>query len=393
MESASKHTPDKVRRRKRKWKIIVIVIGVLVCIRLALPFIILHYANQKLASLDGYYGHVNDVDLWLYRGAYVIKDVYIRKVDKQTKDTSDFFSCPHVDLSVEWRAIFRKKLVGEVEFEQPILEYIMGKNIGKGKLKEDSTNFIQLVKDFMPLRINHFGVTDAEIHYEDFSKSPTVDLPMTHVNIDGTGLTNQQDTALLPASIKMNADLFNGKFTVNTRLAPLNKVPTFDLNATLTNTDLTKFNNFFRAYANCDVEKGSMGMYLEMAAKDGEFAGYVKPVIKDLKVLDINEDDENPPQLVWEALVAGVTEILTNQPKDQFAAKIPMSGKFTDPDVGVVGAIVSILQNAFIQALQPSLDNTITIGNVHQEQEKKGFFQRLFNKDEKDNKRQKKKTQ
>lgn len=384
METQNKNHPDRIRRRKRKWKVIIIVLGALLCIRIALPFVILHYANKKLASLDGYYGHVEDVDLWLYRGAYVVKDVYINKVDSEG-DTTEFFSCPHVDLSVEWQAVWQKKLVGEVIFETPVVNYVMGENIGK-EAEKDSVSFIQLIKDFMPLRINRFEVNEGEIHYKDMRKTPQVDLPMTHVNIVGTGLTNEQDTALLPATIKMDAALFNGHFTVNTKLAPLNDVPTFDLNATLTHTDLTKFNDFFKAYANCDVEQGSMSLYTEIAAKDGKFAGYAKPLIKDLKVLDLDEDNENPPQLVWEAIVGGVTEVLTNQPQDQFATKVPLSGEFSNPDIGVIEAIATMLQNAFIRAMQPALDNTISIGNVHAEQEEKGFIERIFDKDGKENK-------
>ncbi|HTF06211.1 MAG TPA: DUF748 domain-containing protein, partial [Bacteroidia bacterium] len=270
-ENAISKLPGKVKNKKRRWKIIIIVLGALVCIRIALPYVILHYANKKLASLDGNYGHIEDIDLHLYRGAYVIKDIYIKKVSSK-KDTSDFFSAPRIDLSIEWDAIFQKKFVGEVEFQKPVLQFILGKNIGKDAEK-DTTDFIQLVNDFMPMRINRFAVHEGEIHYVDMGRSPVVDLPMTKVEIEGTGLTNEPDTTmLLPASITMHANLYNGNITVNTKLDPLSNIPTFDLNCVLTNTDLINMNNFFTAYGNFDVEKGSMSMYCEVAAKDGEFS-------------------------------------------------------------------------------------------------------------------------
>ena len=50
--------------------------------------------------MQGYYGHVNDVDLSLYRGAYKIKDIYINKIDKQKKQVQ-FFSSQLIDLSEE----------------------------------------------------------------------------------------------------------------------------------------------------------------------------------------------------------------------------------------------------------------------------------------------------
>lgn len=356
-----------------------IVLGVLLCVRIAMPYVILHYANKKLAALDGYYGHIEDIDLNLYRGAYVINNIFINNVEEN--DTTEYFNCPRIDLSVEWNSVFSGKLVGEVEFEQPILNYTMGKEIGKGEIKDDSANFIQLIKEFMPLRINRFAVANGEIHYIDLSKNPVVDVPLTKVNVEGTGLTNETDSlVVLPADIRMDAALYNGQLTIKTKLDPLNDVPTFDLNATLTNTDLTNFNNLFRAYANFDVEKGSMGLYCEVAAKDGEFSGYVKPLITDLKIARISEEEGGPVQIVWEVFLGTVVEIFTNQSKDQFATKVPLDGKFKNPDVDLGSAIFAVLRNAFIEALKPSLDEDVNLGTVdeQQEQEKPNLIDRLF---------------
>lgn len=392
-DSNNRKDPDRLKRRKRKWKVAIIILGTLLCVRIALPFVILHYANKKLAALEGYYGHIDDIDLNLYRGAYVINDIFINNIEEE--DTTEFFKCPRIDLSVEWDAIFSGKLVGEVEFEKPVINYTMGREIGKGEIKDDSANFIQLIKDFMPLKINRFAVADGEIHYVDLSKNPTVDVPMTAVNIEGTGLTNETNEgdsiAVLPATIKMDAALYNGRLTINTKLDPLNTAPTFDLDATLTNTDLTSFNPFFNAYARFDVEKGSMALYCEVAARDGEFTGYVKPLLTDLKILHINSEEGGPVQIAWEAFLGGVVEVFTNQPKDQFATKIPFDGKFKNPDIDIVPAIFAILRNAFVEALKPSLDNDVSIEEVHKQQEKPGLFERLFNKDGKDKKDRKRK--
>ena len=61
---------------KKKWKIIIAVVLVLVVIRLILPSLVKRYVNKTLDDLDGYSGHVEDLDLNLYRGAYVILKVW-----------------------------------------------------------------------------------------------------------------------------------------------------------------------------------------------------------------------------------------------------------------------------------------------------------------------------
>jgi len=46
-----------------------VIILVLVIFRILLRYILLHYANKTLANVPGYYGHVEDIDVSLYRGA------------------------------------------------------------------------------------------------------------------------------------------------------------------------------------------------------------------------------------------------------------------------------------------------------------------------------------
>jgi hypothetical protein len=365
--------PQQHSKRKKLPSFLLIVAGVLILLRLLLPEIVLYFANKKLAHLDGYYGHIRDVDIALYRGAYIIKDVYIDKIESGTQNRTEFFTSTRIDLSVEWKALFEKKIVGEVEFEKPVLKYTLDKTIGKNA-KDDTTNFIQLIKDFMPLRINRFQVDEGQIHYIDENSRPFVDVPLTEVNILGKGLTNESNTdRLLPASIDMGGKLFNGNVDIAVKLDPLKKTPTFDLNGKLTRTDLVNLNSFFTAYANFDLKKGNMSVYTEFAAKDGAFKGYVKPLIRDLDIVQFNKEEGGPLQIAWEAFIGSTAEIFQNQLNGTFASKVPIEGKFKHPDVQIIHAIFSVLRNAFIEALKPSIDNTVNINNI-KAPEKKGFF-------------------
>jgi hypothetical protein len=279
---------------------------------------------------------------------------------------------------VEWSAIWQGKLVGEVEFHEPVINYIMHKTVGKGA-EEDSTDLIQLVKDFMPLRINRFAVTDGEIHYIDDTEKPKVDLLMSSVRIVGTGLTNTPAKGIqLPASVQMHAKVYEGEFKGEADLDPLNDKPTFDLNAHLTDVNLVNMNPFFQAYANFDVKKGTMSMTTEMAAKEGNFKGYVKPLLKDMDVVQLEKEEGGPVQIMWEGFVGAVSEVFENHPKDQVGAKVPLEGKFKKPDIGTIPAIVSVLKNAFIKALEPEFDDNISIGTVGVKEEKRGFLKSVF---------------
>src|SRR4051812_11058233 len=76
---------------------VLIVVGLLIVIRLLLPFVILHYANNTLARVAGYHGHVEDIDLAIIRGAYQLKNIYINKVDTPAGNQVPFFRSDLVD--------------------------------------------------------------------------------------------------------------------------------------------------------------------------------------------------------------------------------------------------------------------------------------------------------
>src|SRR5476649_18275 len=112
---------------KKKYKILIGVVVFLIAIRLILPYAVLHYANKTLAEMDGYYGHTDDIDLSLYRGAYIIKNIYLNKVDSVSKAQTEFFKSRNIDLSIEWRALFHGSLVGKMFFDSPILIFTKDK--------------------------------------------------------------------------------------------------------------------------------------------------------------------------------------------------------------------------------------------------------------------------
>src|SRR3954454_11528192 len=84
---------------------------VLVIIRALLPFWVRDYVNRKLSEIPGYRAHVAAVTLHLWRGAYQIHNIDIKKTNG--KVPVPFFSAPLVDLSVQWHAlIFEGAAVG-----------------------------------------------------------------------------------------------------------------------------------------------------------------------------------------------------------------------------------------------------------------------------------------
>jgi hypothetical protein len=355
---------SKKHHKKRKLKItLTVTIVLLIALRLALPYVILHFANKTLAKMSGYYGHIKDIDLALYRGAYKIKKMYLHKKDSITNLETEFFDTEEIDLSVHWGALLDGRIVGELEVEEPTLRFIKDKTEPK-QIQKDTSDFRNVLNKFMPLEINRFEIHNGIIKYLDKTANPKVDIEMNNTHIKAENLTTVKGGSTLPATVTASADIYEGTLDLNLRLDPLADDPTFDLNTELKNTNLVKLNDFFKAYGKFDVTKGSFGLFVEVAAKEGEFVGYAKPLIQDLKVLGPEDKDDNVLKKFWEGLVGGVGFIFKNQRQDQVATKVPIEGNFNKTKVYTWRAILEILRNAFVEALAPTVDNEINLGSV-----------------------------
>ena len=356
------------RKKHRRRKIVLIVLGSLVVIliglRIALPSILLRFVNKEIQTIPGYTGHVEDIDVHLIRGAYTIRTIRLDKTGG--KIPVPFFSADALDISVEWGALFHRRLVGKIIVQHPIL------NFAKGPTKETSQTEIptkpwtKVVGDLMPLKLNRFEIFDGEIHYRDFYSDPKVNIFATDIHILAQNLSNaKHQKEELPATVEATCNgIYGGHATLDMKLDALNDVPTFEAKSQLTDMDISKLNDFLSAYGKFTVKQGTISIYTEAAAKDHKIAGYTKPIIKDLKVVNWDKDKSHPLKLAWEALIGAVNWVVKNKGKDQTATRAEFSGDLKDPNVNVWYIIGQTLRNGFIQALYPALENSVNINSV-----------------------------
>ena len=189
-----------IYRSKLLWLVAILVVAVLV-VRAMLPIWVRDYVNRKLSEIEGYRGHVTDVDIHLWRGAYSIHNVDIKKTSGSVP--VPFFSAPVIDLSVEWKALFNGALVGEINFERPKMNLVNAASKA-GKQAPLDEPWTQKIRDLFPLKINRFTVNEGEVHYRDYSKTPDVDVVLDRLDIVATNLTNSRKLSeTLNANIEM----------------------------------------------------------------------------------------------------------------------------------------------------------------------------------------------
>lgn len=329
--------------------IVAVLIVVLVGVRLALPSLIKSQVNKKLSALQGYVGTVEDVDVHLLRGRVDL--VGLAVVISATKTPVPLFWTDRIDLQWYWRPLLlHRKLVADVRLVAPRLNYIQGTIP-----PSPPVDYAALLREAAPFDVQDLRVNDGEIHYRDYSSSPTVDVALTSITAVATNLTNAPAKGLeMPADVQIKANaLGQGKLALDLRADPLKESPTFELKQSVNDLDLTKLNDFFNAYAKVNVKRGTFGMYAEAAGKDGKFIGYAEPHFKDM-VLD--KKYKNPAKDVWAAVVSAVKWIFSNKRTKQIATRIPIEGTFDKTQVGYLPAAAGVLKNAYVKALTPATE-------------------------------------
>lgn len=340
------------------------IIILLVCIRLALPYILKTYVNRQLNASNGYGGSIGAVTVHLWRGAYSVHDIHIVKKDGQV--STPLFSTSVLDLSLQWSELIHGKLVSEILMVSPSLNFISGPTKEQSQSGTEN-NWNDTLESLVPFKINSLIVTNGQVHFQNPYSSPPVDIYMTQAFIVATNLTNSREIKqALPAGIQATGKtLGEGRFNFQCNLNPFASTPTFQFSGSLTNVDLTQLNSFLRAYGKFDVARGNFDFFASFAAADDKYDGYIKVLFQNLKVFQWQKERQKDAlQIFWQAIVGTVATLLKNQPHDQLATKIPITGAFKQSDVHVWPTIQTLLRNAFVRALVPKVDEHVNIENA-----------------------------
>ena len=339
------------------WLWLIVGIAVLLVVADALlPFWVRDYVNRKLSEIPGYRAHVAAVTLHLWRGAYQIHNIKVEKTS--AKVPVPFFSAPLVDLSVEWKALWDRSFVGEIDMYRPELNLV---NAASKEARQTDVNkpWAQKIKQLFPLKINRFASHNGEIHYRDFSREPKVDVVVDRVQMVATNLTNSKKLSktMIAEILIEGRPLREGEARSQISLDPYAAKPTFAVNLEMQGIPLVKLNDFAKAYGGFTFEEGTLRLATETNAQNGAFKGYVEPVFDHMGIFNPEHDAENPASFVWQAILGGLTEIVRNHPKDRFGTRVPFAGTFDNPKPEILTTVGNAFRNAFVKAFEGKLEN------------------------------------
>lgn len=340
--------------RRKRYVLPLLLIAGLIAFRIYLPTLVKNYVNKVLADIPDYYGQVEDIDIALFRGAYVIKGLYLNKVDAQTQ--VPFINLPETDISVEWKSIFKGKIVSEIYLYQPEVIYVQ-EDMDEEDVA-DEEDWTKALTDLVPLDINHFEIQDGKLAFVQVNADPTIDLQLNQLYLTADNLRNVvAKERILPSPISGKANsIGNGQLKLDGNVNLIKEIPDMDIALSLEKVDIAALNDFSSHYAQIDFEKGDLGLFTEMAIADGFLKGYFKVLVEDTKFIG---PEDQVFEKIWEGFVSFFKYILQNQKTDTFAVKAPLEGDLNNIETGVWSAIGSIFKNAFIEAFQSEIDDEV----------------------------------
>lgn len=316
--------------------------------------------------MDAYTGHVHKLDFRLLRGIAVADSVIIKKenglVDRP------FMDLPKVIVTIQLEALLKGSIVTEFKLIKPKLNFIKAETnsatqLGKG------VNWMQEFKTLTPLRINHLVAEDGVISYRDNTSSPKLDLFIRNINMTISNLAavfSSQDS-LLPSSLNASANSMGGELIIEAGLSTIGKSSDVDINAKFKGIKLVELNDFAKSYGGFDFEAGELNLFFELSKQDSAFKGYAKPLFTNVDIASRGtEQDEGFFRKIWEGIVGTGFEITENQPEDQSATRIPFSGTVNNPQTNTWIIVKNTLSNAFFQAFDQEINNSISIEQIDQ---------------------------
>ncbi len=207
------------------------------------------------------------------------------------------------------------------------------------------------------LRIDQGTIEKSEFGLVNQSTNPPYRVFMANTDIDLKNWSNQLSEGTAVVKLK-GMFMGSGATHLHGAFRPETKSPDFDLSLRVQNTHVKSLNDLLRAYGGVDVVSGVFSVYSEITVKDGTVDGYLKPLFKDLKAYNPEQDqDKGLLKKIYEQTINVASRVLKNTPREEVATKPDLSGPVDNPKASTWEMVVTLIQNAFFEAVLPGLES------------------------------------
>lgn len=341
-----------------KTRIALIVILVLVAVRLAAPPIILNNLNAFLGNFSPvYHGHIEDLDLAIWRGAYRLEGIRIG-----LKDGTDrpFATAEAVDVSLAWRELLRGRIVTDIVAEAVGLRLSKSLFAAMQAVPEDSANEAKSAGEkVFPLEVARIDLRQSFIESPDVPGS-TASNPMRVQGLEGrvsnllSSEGNENSPFMLRGVLPDGAPLkVAGSF--NKVADPLSWV----VGAEVRGFKLTTANPASQELVPITFVRGTLDLYAEAKSQGGKITGYLKPFVRDMAVVGDEGDFTSFKHFGIEVGAAAVNLFFRSGEKKTVATRILFAYEEGTFRWNASSAFSDLIKNGYREELQPGLENLL----------------------------------
>lgn len=331
----------------------------LACIRIALPYVGLHLINKALSEkLGAYHGQIEDFDLTLYRGAYQLQGLVIKK--RQT-DLPPLLSIKEIDLSLAWRALLRGKLLADLHLDEPTLRLLDSEKATERQFgrEESASNWRAAFDVIVPMQIASLAAEGGRVHFLSRSAGEPRPVDIDQITVSVLDLRSRDRHALSPVKLKGRLQS-HAELKVEGRLNPLAESRRADLNFELKGFRMDTVNDALRTYVPIDITRGLLSLYGEVILQESDAEGYAKIFLHDGDVIAPRQKFFSIKHFFLEIAGALGNWLLQNNKTKNLAFVLPFSYKSGALDVNASDAFWSAVKNQG-EALPPGVEHKISL--------------------------------
>ena len=275
-------------------------------------------------------------------------------VDYQLKTAGGFLS---VAGSVEYTPEAQMAHLTEVLLEDLRVDYVTS-NATKTLEREHARQASRLIKRVrnapkLTLQVDTLKLTHSQLGFVNEAIQPNYRLFMSDMNLELTNLSNNptQGRSVFHAQ---GAFMGSGSTIVSGSARPMALPADVDVRLKLDDAKLTNLNGFLMAHAHVDVADGLFSVYTELTVKDGRVDGYLKPLLRNLKIYDKRKDNgKSFGKRVEMHVLQFLADVFKNHSTQNVATVIRISGSTRDPKASEWEAILKLIGNGFSHAVVP----------------------------------------
>jgi hypothetical protein len=211
------------------------------------------------------------------------------------------------------------------------------------------------------ISVREFDINQSNFTYTDQTSTPNYKLFINDTDLKLSNLSNHQQQG--PASLSLHGKLMgSGDTTIGGDFLASKQGPTINMKIAILNTDLPSMNDLLRSFGRFDVAAGKLSVYSQIAIKNNDIDGYVKPMFTDLEVYNYQKDKSTPIlHQAKELAIGGASRLFKNRSTNEVATDVDLKGKLTSPDVDTWQALGQVLRNAFVEAIIPGFDRAVAL--------------------------------